>query len=95
MTLPNFALGAHGGLSRRPGVSALTAKLPVGGPSCKSRGLPGAFGDQTADIGTRRRHAVPTPGRRAERGGKSNTARYSSGKEHRVMSSILIAGEAS
>ena len=49
---------AHGGLRRWPGVSML-AKL-AGGPSWRTTGYPGAFGNQTTGIDTLRQHAAFT-----------------------------------
>ena len=59
--LLDFVLDAHGGLERWSGVSALTAKLAVGGPFWGQLGFPDAFLDETLTIDTRRQHAVFTP----------------------------------
>ncbi len=59
--LLDFVLDAHGGLERWSGVSALTAKLAVGGPILGTAGIPDAFLDETLTIDTRRQHAVFTP----------------------------------
>src|SRR5262245_45020698 len=59
--LLGFVLDAHGGHERWSGVSALTAKLAVGGPFWGQLGFPDAFLDETLTIDTRRQHAVFIP----------------------------------
>jgi hypothetical protein len=60
--LLDFVLDVHGGLERWSGISALTAKLAIGGPFWGQHGFPDAFLDETLTIDTRRQHAVFTPG---------------------------------